>query len=59
MLIDVNQMEESAATTGQALSAFESELRPIDQHAIHLLQLRDPGIDKVALELEVGIEDTE
>ncbi|CAI8598322.1 unnamed protein product [Vicia faba] len=59
MLIDMNQMEEAATTAGQELSAFESERCPIDQHSIHLIQIRDPSIDKIALEPEVRIKDTE
>lgn len=61
MLADVNQMAEAAAAAaaGQTLSAFESELRPIDRYAIHFLELWDPIIDKAALESEVRIEDTE
>ncbi|KAI5431032.1 hypothetical protein KIW84_035255 [Lathyrus oleraceus] len=59
MLADVNQMAEAAAAAGQALSAFQSELRPIDRYAIRFLELWDPIIDKAALESEVRIEDTE
>ncbi|XP_058771334.1 protein PHOTOPERIOD-INDEPENDENT EARLY FLOWERING 1 isoform X2 [Vicia villosa] len=59
MLADVNQMAEAAAAAGQALSAFESALHPIDRYAIRFLELWDPIIDKAALESEVRIEDTE
>ncbi|KAL5100420.1 hypothetical protein RYX36_004747 [Vicia faba] len=59
MLADVNQMEEAAAAAGQALSAFEGELRPIDRYVIRFLELWDPIIDKAALESEARIEDTE
>nr|ACJ61498.1 photoperiod independent early flowering protein [Glycine max] len=59
MLADVKQMAAAAAAAGQAISAFENELRPIDQYAIRFLELWDPIIDKTALESEVRIEDTE
>lgn len=59
MLADVKQMAEAAAAAGQALSAFENELRPIDRYAIRFLELWDPIIDKAALESEARIEDTE
>ncbi|XP_045807406.1 protein PHOTOPERIOD-INDEPENDENT EARLY FLOWERING 1 isoform X2 [Trifolium pratense] len=59
MLEDVKQMAEAAAAAGQALSAFENELRPIDRYAIRFLEMWDPIIDKAALESEVRIEDTE
>jgi E1A-binding protein p400 len=59
MLADVKQMAEAAAAAGQALSAFENELRPIDRYAIRFLEMWDPIIDKAALESEVRIEDTE
>ncbi|MED6170310.1 Pharynx and intestine in excess protein 1 [Stylosanthes scabra] len=55
MLADVKQM----AAAGQAISAFENKLRPIDRYAIRFLELWDPVIDKTALESEVRIEDTE
>ncbi|MED6112642.1 Pharynx and intestine in excess protein 1 [Stylosanthes scabra] len=55
MLADVKQM----AASGQAISAFENKLRPIDRYAIRFLELWDPVIDKTALESEVRIEDTE
>lgn len=59
MLADVKQMAAAAAAAGQAISAFENELRPIDRYAIRFLELWDPIIDKTALESEVRIEDTE
>ncbi|RDY05668.1 Protein PHOTOPERIOD-INDEPENDENT EARLY FLOWERING 1, partial [Mucuna pruriens] len=59
MLADVKQMAAAAAAAGQAISAFEDELRPIDRYAIRFLELWDPIIDKTALESEVRIEDTE
>ncbi|XLU69576.1 hypothetical protein S245_028629 [Arachis hypogaea] len=55
MLADVKQM----AAAGQAISAFENKLRPIDRYAIRFLELWDPVIDKTALESEDRIEDTE
>ncbi|XP_057423280.1 protein PHOTOPERIOD-INDEPENDENT EARLY FLOWERING 1 isoform X3 [Lotus japonicus] len=59
MLADVKQMAAAAAACGQAISAFENELRPIDRYAIRFLELWDPIIDKTALESEVRIEDTD
>lgn len=59
MLADVKQMAAAAAAAGQAISAFENELRPIDRYAIRFMELWDPIIDKTALESEVRIEDTE
>lgn len=59
MLADVKQMAAAAAAAGQAISAFENELRPIDRYAIRFLELWDPIIDKTALESEVRIEDAE
>ncbi|KAL9319263.1 hypothetical protein ACSQ67_015780 [Phaseolus vulgaris] len=59
VLADVKQIAAAAAAAGQAISAFENELRPIDRYAIRFLELWDPIIDKTALESEVRIEDTE
>lgn len=59
VLADVKQMAAAAAAAGQAISAFENKLRPIDRYAIRFLELWDPIIDKTALESEVRIEDTE
>ncbi|RZC25456.1 Protein PHOTOPERIOD-INDEPENDENT EARLY FLOWERING 1 isoform D [Glycine soja] len=59
MLAEVKQMAAAAAAAGQAISAFENELRPIDRYAIRFMELWDPIIDKTALESEVRIEDTE
>ena len=56
---EVKQMAAAAAAAGQAISAFENELRPIDRYAIRFMELWDPIIDKTALESEVRIEDTE
>ncbi|XP_054803873.1 protein PHOTOPERIOD-INDEPENDENT EARLY FLOWERING 1 isoform X2 [Prosopis cineraria] len=59
MLADVKQMAAAAAAAGQAISAFENQLRPIDRYAIRFLEVWDPIIDKAALESEVRFEDTE
>ncbi|KAI9122384.1 hypothetical protein K1719_007073 [Acacia pycnantha] len=59
MLADVKQMAAAAAAGGQAISAFENHLRPIDRYAIRFLEVWDPIIDKAALESEVRFEDTE
>lgn len=59
MLADVKQMAAAAAASGQAISAFENHLRPIDRYAIRFLEVWDPIIDKAALESEVRVEETE
>ncbi|XP_019414895.1 PREDICTED: protein PHOTOPERIOD-INDEPENDENT EARLY FLOWERING 1 isoform X1 [Lupinus angustifolius] len=59
MIADVKQMAAAAAAAGQAITVFESELRPIDRYAIRFLEQWDPIIDKTTLESEVRIEDTE
>ncbi|KAF5731979.1 hypothetical protein HS088_TW18G00666 [Tripterygium wilfordii] len=59
MLADVKQMAAAAAAAGQAISSFESQLRPIDRYAIRFLELWDPIVDKAAVESQVSFEDTE
>ncbi|XP_050219671.1 protein PHOTOPERIOD-INDEPENDENT EARLY FLOWERING 1 [Mercurialis annua] len=59
MLADVKQMAAAAAASGQAISTFENQLRPIDRYAIRFLELWDPIIDKAAMESEVRFEEAE
>ncbi|XP_031278129.1 protein PHOTOPERIOD-INDEPENDENT EARLY FLOWERING 1-like [Pistacia vera] len=59
MLADVKQMAAAAAASGQAISSFENQLRPIDRYAINFMEQWDPIIDKTAVESEVRFEETE
>ncbi|KAL5545473.1 hypothetical protein UlMin_005160 [Ulmus minor] len=59
MLADVKQMAAAAASVGQAISSFESKLRPIDRYAIRFLEVWDPIIDKAAVESQDRFEETE
>ncbi|OWM78962.1 hypothetical protein CDL15_Pgr003133 [Punica granatum] len=59
MLADVRQMAEAAAASGQAISSFENQLRPIDRYAIRFFELWDPIIDKATLESQIKFEETE
>lgn len=59
MLADVKQMAAAAAAAGQAISSFESQLRPIDRYAIRFLELWDPIIDKAAMESQATFEEAE
>lgn len=59
MLADVKQMAEAAAASGQAISSFESQLRPIDRYAIQFLELWDPIIDKASLESKATFKENE
>ncbi|CAN1324856.1 Protein PHOTOPERIOD-INDEPENDENT EARLY FLOWERING 1 [Linum perenne] len=59
MLADVRQMAEAAAAAGQAISSFETHLRPIDRYAIRYLELWDPIIDKAAIDTQDRLEERE
>ncbi|XP_068641321.1 protein PHOTOPERIOD-INDEPENDENT EARLY FLOWERING 1-like [Aristolochia californica] len=59
MLADVKQMAAAAAAAGQASSAFENQLRPIDRYTMRFLDLWDPIIDKSAIEIQVAYEEEE
>lgn len=59
MLADVKQMAAAAAASGQTISSFENQLRPIDRYAIRFLELWDPVIDKGATESEARFEEAE
>ncbi|XP_044486357.1 protein PHOTOPERIOD-INDEPENDENT EARLY FLOWERING 1 isoform X4 [Mangifera indica] len=59
MLADVKQMAAAAAASGQTISSFENQLRPIDRYAIRFMELWDPIINKTAVESEFRFEETE
>ncbi|CAN0906609.1 Protein PHOTOPERIOD-INDEPENDENT EARLY FLOWERING 1 [Linum grandiflorum] len=59
MLADVRQMAEAAAAAGQAISSFETHLRPIDRYAIRFLELWDPIVDKAAIDTQDRLEERE
>ncbi|MQL86426.1 hypothetical protein Taro_018949 [Colocasia esculenta] len=59
MLADVKQLAAAAAAAGQASSAFENQLRPIDRYAMRFLVLWDPIIDKSAIEVHDSIDEEE
>ncbi|XP_010557228.1 PREDICTED: protein PHOTOPERIOD-INDEPENDENT EARLY FLOWERING 1 isoform X2 [Tarenaya hassleriana] len=59
MLDDVKHIAEAAAATGQAISSFENQLRPIDRYAVRFLENWDPIINEVAVETEAGFEEKE
>ncbi|CAH8359897.1 unnamed protein product [Eruca vesicaria subsp. sativa] len=56
---DVKQMAAAAAASGQAISSFENQLRPIDRYAIRYLEVWDPIINEAAIENEAGFEEKE
>ncbi|CAI0375698.1 unnamed protein product, partial [Linum tenue] len=59
MLADVKQMAEAAAAAGQAITTFETHLRPIDRYAIRFMELWDPIIDKASTDPQDGFEEAE
>ncbi|KAI3826232.1 hypothetical protein L1987_00277 [Smallanthus sonchifolius] len=56
MMVDVKQM---AAVTGNEISSFENQLRPIDRYAVQFLELWDPIVDNKLIETQDQFEGTE
>ncbi|KAK9058759.1 hypothetical protein SSX86_023601 [Deinandra increscens subsp. villosa] len=56
MMDDVKQM---AVVSGNEISSFESQLRPIDRYAVRFLELWDPIVDNKLIETQDRFEQTE